>query len=161
MSYRPRIPATEAYLAAIGRAAYNFSYLEWGIIWSGEDLTPGFLARSSSLPAGQIADCFSSIVGKLAPDHPAKDRLAASAPAFAQLVVTRNQLMPANPSTAAGGEQRLQYAGKKRKEGLAVRGHSGSGSGVRSARDRDARRVSQRAAGQEGGMTAPFIDGAT
>ena len=27
-----RIPAAEDYLRALGRATYNFAYLEWGVI---------------------------------------------------------------------------------------------------------------------------------
>ncbi|MDO9078376.1 MAG: hypothetical protein Q7U72_13135 [Brevundimonas sp.] len=112
MDYQPRIPVADDYLAALGRAAYNFTYLEWCVIWTAEDLSPGFLTEAAALTAGQIADRLTHFVHKLDAAHPAKGRLLPAAAAFKTQTVTRNQLLHSNPHTAAGGEQRLSYSGK-------------------------------------------------
>jgi hypothetical protein len=44
-----RIPADDRYLRDLGRATYNFAYLEWGVIWIGEKLDPGFLNKVTPL----------------------------------------------------------------------------------------------------------------
>ena len=107
-----RIPVADEYLRALGRATYNFAYLEWGIVWLTETLERNFLREVSRLTAGQIAQRFSAVVRKL-PDAE-KDKAALQQPAtvFSDLVEDRNRLMHGNPHTAAGGEQRLLYDGK-------------------------------------------------
>ena len=107
-----RIPVAEDYLSALGRATYNFSYLEWGIIWLTETLQPGFLHLASSMTARSIAEKFSSAVVKLDKTDPDRARLKLLALNFSNLVPVRNSLMHGNPHTALGGEQRLLYDGK-------------------------------------------------
>ena len=107
-----RIPADDAYLRALGRATYNFLYLEFGVIWLGETLQPGFLQKSSTMTAGQISEWFSKAVESLADTDPDKARLRTLASVFLQIVADRNSLMHGNPHTARTGEQRLLYAGK-------------------------------------------------
>lgn len=107
-----RIPVAEDYLSALGRATYNFSYLEWGIIWLMETLQLGFLNLASTMTAGNIADKFSSAVEKLDKTDPDRTRLELLACNFSDLVPVRNSLMHGNPHTALGGEQRLLYDGK-------------------------------------------------
>ena len=107
-----RIPVAEGYLSALGRATYNFSYLEWGVIWLTETLQPAILQISSTMTAGNIAETFSSVVEKLDKTDVDKERLKVLARQFRDLVVTRNRLMHGNPYTAPSGEQRLLYDGK-------------------------------------------------
>ena len=45
MSNEFRIPVEQSYLSAVGRATYNFAYLEWGIVWIVEKLRPGYLNK--------------------------------------------------------------------------------------------------------------------
>lgn len=107
-----RIPVAEDYLSALGRATYNFSYLEWGIIWLTETLQPGFLQTSSTMTAGNIAEKFSSVVEKLDMGDADKTKLQILAKNCSDLVTIRNSLMHGNPYTALSGEQRLLYDGK-------------------------------------------------
>lgn len=106
-----RIPVEDRCLRALGRATYNFAYLEWGIVWLTETIQFGFLNEVHQLTAGQIASRFSQAVGKLA-DNPDKVALQSLATSFTKLVEDRNRLMHGNPFTATGGEQRLLYDGK-------------------------------------------------
>lgn len=107
-----RIPAAEDYLRALGRATYNFAYLEWGVIWLTETLQSGFLRKASTMTAGQIAECFSKAVKMLDDTDPDKIRLRTLASDFIQIVADRNSLMHGNPHTAQTGEQRLLYEGR-------------------------------------------------
>ena len=107
-----RIPVAEDYLYALGRATYNFSYLEWGVIWLTETLQPRFLQMASTMTAGNVAEKFSSAVEKLDITDPDKTRLQILARNFSNLVLNRNSLMHGNPHTALSGEQRLLYDGK-------------------------------------------------
>ena len=107
-----RIPVAEDYLRALGRAAYNFAYLEWGVIWLTETLQSGFLKKASTMTAGQIANCFSKAVEILDDTEPDKVPLRSLATDFVQIVADRNSLMHGNPHTAQTGEQRLLYDGR-------------------------------------------------
>lgn len=107
-----RIPAEDRYLRALGRAAYNFAYLEWGIVWLTETLEPGFLNEVRSLTAGQIAGRFKNTVSRVAELDSDKEALEDLSSLFEGLVEDRNRLMHGNPFTAEGGEQRLLYDGK-------------------------------------------------
>ncbi len=109
---RDRIPASDAYLRALGRASYNFAYLEWGVVWLTETIDQGFLGQVSSLTAGQIARRFSDAVGTLNDGDDDKAAMLALAAVFTDLVEDRNRLMHGNPFTAQGGEQRLLYNGR-------------------------------------------------
>ena len=68
-----RIPVDDGYLRALGRAAYNFAYLEWSIIWLTEPMRKGFLRQASQPTAGKIADEFPCEVERL--DDTAPDRI--------------------------------------------------------------------------------------
>ena len=107
-----RVPVAEDYLSALGRATYNFSYLEWGVIWLTEALQPGFLQMASTMTAGNIEEKFSSVVKKLDKTDPDKARLKILARNFSDLVPDRNSLMHGNPHTALSADQRLLYDGK-------------------------------------------------
>ena len=107
-----RIPVGDLYLRALGRATYNFVYLEWGIVWLTETLEPGFLHTATTLTAGQIAGRFTSAIMRLPDSDPDKEALVHLATSFGTLVEDRNRLMHGTPFTAPGGEQRLMYDGK-------------------------------------------------
>lgn len=109
-NYIPRIPVEDEYLIALGRATYNFTYLEWGIVWLTEILNPGFLARAESMTAGQIAREFEQQVDKLDENIQDKNYLNQLASTFLNLKNKRNELLHGNPYTAENGEQRLLYS---------------------------------------------------
>lgn len=53
MPYESRIPADPDYIQAIGRAFYNFTYLEWIVVWTIVKLSAdGF----KSVPKGKTAN---------------------------------------------------------------------------------------------------------
>lgn len=112
MPPRNQIPVENDYLLALGRAAYNFAYLEWGIIHLADQYTQGFLELSHTLTAGQISRQFGEIVIRMPDDFEQKTEVEEVATQFGSLVVNRNKLMHGNPFSADGGEQRLTYAGR-------------------------------------------------
>jgi len=107
-----RIPVSDEYLRALGRATYNFAYLEWGIIHLTKTLRPDFLQDATSKTAGELSGCFSKAVELLDDTWPSKARLQTLAEYFTQIVAARNSLMHGNPHTAQTGEQRLLYDGR-------------------------------------------------
>jgi len=111
MSYDFRIPVEAAYLSALGRATYNFTYLEWGIVWIAERLRPGYANTVRGKTAGDIAKDFERL-SKQPTDSGLKARLTSLASNFQALVERRNGLIHANPMTADGGAQRLRDPGK-------------------------------------------------
>tara|TARA_R110002096_G_scaffold101785_2_gene225209 strand:- start:461 stop:925 length:465 start_codon:yes stop_codon:yes gene_type:complete len=109
---RERIPASDDYLKALGRATYNFAYLEWGIIWLTETLERGFLSKVSKLTAGKIANNFEIIARSIGDYDPQKTEIVSLSVDFKKFVKERNKLMHGNPFTAEDGEQRLLYNGR-------------------------------------------------
>ena len=107
-----RIPASDDYLRALGRATYNFAYLEWAVVWLMETMQPSFLQQVAKMTAGQIADHFCDAVEKLDNTVSDKEQLREISGKFKSLVSERNSLMHGNPYTAVGGEQRLLYIGR-------------------------------------------------
>lgn len=108
-----RIPAEDQYISAVGRAVYNFAYLEWVIVGVADKLKPGFIGGVSNLTAGQIADQAIHIVtARPSADAVVQERLVAVTNRFKELTVRRNQLVHGNPITATGGEQCLYYSGR-------------------------------------------------
>jgi hypothetical protein len=113
MVYQPRIPVDPDYVSALGRATYNFAYLEWGMVWLAERLQPGYLSTVGNKMAGRIASDFEAIVKSSSiSDTSIERRLKELSKTFKGLVVRRNQLVHGAPCTAPGGEQRLRYSGK-------------------------------------------------
>lgn len=112
-----RVPAERAYTDLLGRAVYNFAYLEWAVIYTVETLSPGYLAKytgaSRPIPSGQVATSFREQVSAHL-DLPAQLRshLDACASRFTKLVDDRNRLVHAHPYTAEGGVQQLGYQGR-------------------------------------------------
>lgn len=112
-----RIPVDEAYVALLGRAVYNFAYLEWAVIYTVETLLPGYLSKyteaARSMPSGAVANDFRERVIErtdLKPDL--KDKLATCAGRFSRLVNDRNRLIHAHPYTVESGDQQLNYQGR-------------------------------------------------
>ena len=109
---RENIQAKDEYLRELGRAAYNFAYLEWGIVWLAETLEPGLLVDAQALTAGQIARRFLTAVESIPATERDLPELTELARNFVGLVEERNRLLHGNPFTADNGEQRLLYSGK-------------------------------------------------
>jgi hypothetical protein len=112
-----RVPADETYTALLGRAVYNFAYLEWGVIYTVETLSPGYLSEYAQaqrpMPSGQVAAAFRETLNARV-DLPSdlKEKLATCAARFTKLVDDRTRLIHAHPYTADGGHQQLSYQGR-------------------------------------------------
>ena len=91
------IRVADDYLHTLGRAIYNFAYLEWGIVWLAETVEPGFLTDASQLTAGQIARRFSESIERLPSTVQDKDQLRAVAASFRELLPARDGLVHGNP----------------------------------------------------------------
>lgn len=109
---RENVPAKDQYLRELGRATYNFAYVEWGIVWLVETLEPGFLRDAQTLTAGQIARRFLTAVERIPVTEPDMPELTELAGNFLGLVEERNRLIHGNPFTADNGQQWLYYSGK-------------------------------------------------
>jgi hypothetical protein len=113
MSYVFRIPIAQSYASAIGRAAYNFAYLEWGIICIGEKIQPGFINVVEGKPAGSTASHFGKVLSSASTLDPHLNaRLKKLAASFEDLAKKRNLLLHGTPMTAPDQEQLLRYFGK-------------------------------------------------
>jgi hypothetical protein len=114
MTHQFSIPVAESYLSALGRATYNFAYLEWAIISLGQMLHQDFVSSVEEMTAGKMAQTFEDFVKALPSMDPDRSRLKTLAKDFRKnLVDRRNKLMHGKPFTADNGEQRLRYSGKK------------------------------------------------
>lgn len=112
-----RIPVSESYAAMLGRATYNFAYLEWGMVCIGEALTPGFTARARKLTSGDLAIRLTQVADRAAwSDAEIEHDAKALIKRFAELTGRRNALFHSHPFTAPDGEQRLLYAGRQGRE---------------------------------------------
>ena len=109
MQERPKIPVADEYVSALGRAAYNFSYLEWGVVWLAETLSPDFLKRVPGMTAGMIANEFQALANRCS--EPDASELQSLGSTFKSLVADRNALFHGVPYTAANDEQRLLHIG--------------------------------------------------
>jgi len=107
-----RISVEDRYLCVLGRAVYNFVYLEWAVINLVETFEPGVLSRASSLTSGQVERTFSKIARSLPETNSCKNQFQELAKDFRDLVKNRDCLVHGNPYTAKTGEQRLLYNGR-------------------------------------------------
>jgi hypothetical protein len=111
-----RIPADDDYLLALGRAVYNFAYMEAGFVWAirrlGDRTTTGlpFHETGATMEAK-----FRKAVKTTKLALPAKLRaeLLDLAAEFGDAVDDRNNLLHATPFTAKGGAQRLSGKGHR------------------------------------------------
>lgn len=111
-NYSPRIPADETYVHALGRAAYNFAYLESAVVWIGECLRDGFIDASYNMTAKQIANKLIGVAQKLDDHFICRARIINFSEAFVDLAETRNKILHGRPYTADGGVQQLTYRGR-------------------------------------------------
>ncbi len=110
MAYVSRIPADEQYLAALGRAFYNFTYLEWTVISTIARLDPrGFEAVPQGQSARYIARALAQALERADPPVDAKlsRQLREVQVRYLAAIRTRNQLLHAHPFTDHDGAQQL------------------------------------------------------
>lgn len=109
-----RIPADPAYLQAVGRAFYNFTYLEWVVVWTIVKLHPdGFGGVPRGETASRIAKSLINAIDQTKPPLPADLRrsLVKFYEAYLRVIPRRNKLLHAHPFTASDGSQQLGGGG--------------------------------------------------
>jgi hypothetical protein len=114
MDYRPRIPADPDYLAALGRAAYNFAYLEWVVVGTIVRLSAdGFGSVPKRAPYRRISSALARAISDASP--PLEDalrlRLVRFEERFRDAIDLRNRLIHAHPYTSSDGAQQLGGSG--------------------------------------------------
>ena len=116
MTYQSRIHADPEYLRVLGQAFYNFTYLEWIVVWTIVELSPDrFGSVPRKQPAGKIAKALTRAIAQASPPLQ-KDlhrQLVKFDEAYRSSIDRRNKLLHAHPYTEADGEQRLIGGGIK------------------------------------------------
>ena len=114
MTYNSRIPADSGYLHAVGRAFYNFTYLEWVVVWTIVKLSAdGFESVPKGKTAFYIARAFIKAIATTEPSLPEGLRrdLLRFHESYLAAIARRNKLLHAHPYTAADGTQQLGGGG--------------------------------------------------
>ena len=110
VSYRSRISADPIYLHALGQAFYNFTYLEWVVIWTIVKLSSdGFQSVPLGKPASDIAKALTKAIATTSPVLPTqlRKRLVKFDESYRKAIQKRNKLLHAHPYTAKDGSQQL------------------------------------------------------
>jgi hypothetical protein len=150
MGYHSRIPADPAYIEALGRAFYNFTYLEWIVVWTIVKLSPdGFGSVPRGESASHIAGALIRAIAATSPplSQGLRHSLVKFHEAYRGAIRSRNKLLHAHPYTATGGLQQLRggrhdWLCLRLRRGCGVRGWGrddlGTGARGRGARARRA-----------------------
>jgi hypothetical protein len=114
MTYSPRIKADRAYLQALGQAFYNFTYLEWCVVWTIAKLSAdGFASVPRGQTAQRIAQALTKAIDTTSPALPGglRKQLVKLDERFRSAIKIRNKLLHAHPYTASDGAQQLRGGG--------------------------------------------------
>jgi len=114
MTYNSRIQADPDYLHAVGRALYNFTYMEWTVVWTIVQLSnDGFGSVPKGKSADYIAKALIRAIAATEPQLPDKLRrdLVKFHESYLASIKLRNKLLHAHPYTAADGSQQLSGGG--------------------------------------------------
>jgi hypothetical protein len=112
--YKSRIPADPEYLRAVGCAFYNFTYLEWVVVWTIVKLSAdGFESVPRGKSASHIARALITAIASTTPplSEDLRRKLVTFHERYLEAIRTRNKLLHAHPYTAAGGAQQLGGGG--------------------------------------------------
>ena len=110
MTYQSRIPADPTYIQSVGTAFYNFTYLEWVVVWTIVKLSAdGFASVPHGKTAKYIAKALLKAIEDTSPPLPAtlRKRLIKFYESYRDAIPKRNKLFHAHPYTTLDGEQRL------------------------------------------------------
>jgi hypothetical protein len=114
LTYSPRIRADPVYLQALGQAFYNYTYLEWGVIWTIVKLSAdGFSSVPRGKTAMEIARAFTRAIADTQPPLSTNLRreLVKLDEQFRAAIKVRNKLLHAHPYTAADFRQQIGGGG--------------------------------------------------
>ena len=114
MAYQSRIPADLTYIHSVGTAFYNFTYLEWVVVWMIVKLNAdGF----GSVPRGETARAIAKALHKAIENTspplptPLRQQLIKFHESYLAAISSRNKLLHAHPYTTQEGEQQLGGGG--------------------------------------------------
>lgn len=114
MTDTSRIPADPEYLSLLGRAFYNFTYLEWIVVCTIAKLSSdGFSSVPRRQPASKIAKALISNIAATEPPLPNDLRrgLVKLHQSYLEAIAHRNKLLHAHPYSTESGDQRLSGGG--------------------------------------------------
>jgi hypothetical protein len=114
MTYSPRIQADPDYIHALGRAFYNFTYLEWVVVWTIVKLSAdGFVSVPKGQSAKFIATALHKAIDSTSPSLPSDLRLSLVNfhKSYLKSITQRNKLLHAHPHSTANGSQQLGGGG--------------------------------------------------
>ncbi len=114
MAYQSRIPADPTYIHSVGTAFYNFTYLEWVVVWTIVKLsTDGFASVPRGETAKVIATALRKAIENTSPPLPAplRKRLIKFHESYLVAIRSRNKLLHAHPYTTQDGQQQLGGGG--------------------------------------------------
>jgi hypothetical protein len=114
VKYQSSIPADPEYLRALGTAFYNFTYLEWVVVWTIVKLSAnGFGSVPRGEPASVIAKALIKAIDSTSPPLPPglRQKLVKFHESYVAAIRSRNKLLHAHPYTAGGGVQQLGGGG--------------------------------------------------
>jgi hypothetical protein len=114
VTYKPRIIADSVYLQTLGQALYNFTYLEWVVVWTIVKLSSdGFGSVPKGETAAQIAKALTRAIASTTPALPdsLRRQLVKFDESYRAAIKVRNTLLHAHPLTAPDGSQQLGSAG--------------------------------------------------
>jgi hypothetical protein len=101
MDEKYRIPVDAEFASALGRVVYNFSYLEWCVIWICAKLTDSLYIRDAEKTAGGILSDLRSAVKTAELDSSKRARLDEFILKFESLITIRNHVLHSHPYTVA------------------------------------------------------------
>lgn len=114
MAYKSRIPADPKYIQALGTAFYNFTSLEWVVMWTIAKLSAdAFESVPKRETAFHIAKALIRAIDTttLALPSPLRSELVKFHESYVKAIRQRNKLLHAHPYTAVDGSQRLMGGG--------------------------------------------------
>lgn len=114
MAYQSRIPADPEYVKAVGTAFYNFTYLEWVVVWTIVKLSAnGFGSVPTGRSAAFIAKAMYKAIESTSPPLSSglRKQLIHFHESYLAAIQRRNNLLHAHPYTASGGVQLLGGGG--------------------------------------------------
>ena len=114
MAYESRIPVDSKYIHSVGTAFYNFTYLEWVVVWTIVKLSAdGFTSVPRGKTAKFIARALRKAIENTSPPLPVplRKRLIEFHNSYLAAIVKRNKLLHAHPYTAQDGQQQLGGGG--------------------------------------------------
>jgi hypothetical protein len=114
VAYQSRIPADNAYIRALGTAFYNFTYLEWVVVWTIVKLSAnGFGGVPRRKTASVIAKALIQAINQTSPPLPSglRKRLVEFHKSYVTAIRSRNKLLHSHPYTALEGAQQLGGGG--------------------------------------------------